>query len=88
MRTTAPRPTTSSVILSFDARDLDLLIDALDSHMYWELSDREYRGDGFVHGAGAFDSETIVLIDRARALADRLRHESRRLVAVANDEHD
>jgi hypothetical protein len=34
--------------LSFTAEELDLLAEALDSHKYWQLSDKDRRDSGFV----------------------------------------
>lgn len=33
--------------------DVQLLLEALDSHEYWQLSDQHYRRDGFVMEPGA-----------------------------------
>jgi hypothetical protein len=45
-----------TIQLSFTADELRLLADALDSHMYWEISDEGERSQGF-HGQPAADSE-------------------------------
>jgi hypothetical protein len=83
MPTTTPDPIAASAILPLDTDDLRLLIDALDSHVYWQLSDREYRRDGLVHPPGADDPKTAELIVRAQALADRLRREKKIVAALA-----
>jgi hypothetical protein len=85
MPTTAPTSGASSALLALDTRDLDLLTDALDSHVYWELSDREYRSGGSVHGPGAFDAENVELIARARALADRLARQRQTLAELVGE---
>ena len=46
-----------------------MLLDAIDSHIYWQLSDREYRDSGFVRDPGSNDSEAAAEIQRFRELA-------------------
>ncbi len=52
--------------------ELDLLIEALDSHEYWQLSEPAYRNDGFVRGRGADDKDAARNIRRCRALHEKL----------------
>lgn len=56
--------------LSLD--DLDRLLAALDSHVYWQLSDQHYRNDAAVLDRGSDEDERAVEIAACRALADRL----------------
>lgn len=61
-----------------DAADLDLLIEALDSHVDWQLSDPLYRNDGMVHGRGSDDRGARAEIRRSNRLIarlERVRHE-------------
>ena len=36
---------------------LALVLEALDSHVYWQLSDERYRDSGFVYGKGSDDPD-------------------------------
>jgi hypothetical protein len=60
------------ITLHFTHEELGLVCDALDSHIYWELSDSECRTSGYVDGAGADDEETAAMIATAEALQIRL----------------
>jgi hypothetical protein len=66
--------------------DISLLIEALDSHEYWQLSDQAWRHSGAVilpsddlslwadrPAPNEEEREAISEIERCRALADRLR---------------
>lgn len=55
------------------AEELTLLCEALDSHVYWQLSDRHYRNDGFVREPGSDDAGAAAAIRAANALAEKLR---------------
>lgn len=52
--------------------DLRRLIDALDSHMYWQLSDPHYRNNGDVRDPGSDDAEARAELEACRTLAHRL----------------
>jgi succinylglutamate desuccinylase len=52
--------------------DVQLLLEALDSHEYWQLSDQHYRRDGFVMEPGSDAPAVQRQIKRAEALATRL----------------
>ena len=52
--------------------DLDRIVAALDSHVYWQLSDQHYRNDAAVIGPGADDPEQAEEIAAVRELLDRL----------------
>lgn len=45
---------------------------ALDSHMYWELSEQEYRNNGFVNDPGSDDDEDAQRIEVCRRLQNLL----------------
>lgn len=60
------------VALSVTRAELELISAALDSHIYWELSDRQYRSAGFVRSPGADEEETAGRIREAEALMNRL----------------
>jgi hypothetical protein len=71
----------ASKILS--GANLDLLIEALDSHIYWQLSDERYRNNGYVYDPGSDDDESAAEIKAANKLLARLerRRERERLAA-------
>ena len=52
--------------------NLDLLIEALDSHIYWQLSDERYRNSGYVYDPGSDDNESAAEIKAANKLLARL----------------
>ena len=52
--------------------ELELLLDALDSHKYWQLSDAHYRSRGYVLDPGADDPEAVNAIGECDALASKL----------------
>lgn len=39
--------------------DRDRLLEALESHAYWQISEEQYRDNGFVHEPGADDPEIV-----------------------------
>lgn len=51
--------------------ELMLLTEALDSHAYWQLSEDQYRRDGFVEEPGSDDPATAQTIKDTNALHDR-----------------
>lgn len=53
--------------------ELELLAEALDSHVYWQLSDDHYRSSGYVMEPGSDDPESAEQIVQCELLADRLR---------------
>jgi hypothetical protein len=64
---------TSGVRLTHET--IGLLIDALDSHEYWQLSERHERNDGYSTIEDGENAE----VDAVRALIsklERMRHES------------
>ena len=54
--------------MKFATDELRLLDSALDSHVYWQLSDPAYRNDGDVRNPGSDDPETVKEISKARRL--------------------
>lgn len=49
---------------------LNIVVSALDSYVYWELSDEGNRNNGFVYGEGSEDEENAVEIKKANKLHD------------------
>ncbi len=52
--------------------ELALLIEALDSHEYWQLSDEFYRRDGEVVDPGSDNEDNRRAIRKVRALSKKL----------------
>ena len=52
--------------------DLTRLLEAIDSHIYWQLSDRQSRNAGAVTDPGSDDTDTVLEIKAYRSLADTL----------------
>jgi hypothetical protein len=48
------------------------LIEALDSHEYWQLSDEQYRDSGYVHDPGSDDPERAEEIEFGRQLVTEI----------------
>ena len=46
------------ITLHFTTEELAVVCAALDSHIYWELSDTGYRNSGYVDSPGSDDEET------------------------------
>lgn len=63
----------STITVELTADELELVIESLDSHRYWQLSDTVYRDSGYVHEPGSDDPENAALITATEALEDRLR---------------
>ena len=59
--------------LALSQRDLDLLVEALDSHVYWQLSDQHYRSNADVIEPGSDDPGQAAEIEACVQLSDRLR---------------
>ena len=55
-----------------DGQQLDMLIEAIDSHVYWQLSDDTYRNDGDVIEPGSDEPAQAEDIVRFRALSEKL----------------
>jgi hypothetical protein len=52
--------------------EVQLLIEALDSHEYWQLSDQHYRRDGFVMEPGSDTASVRRQIKKVEALSAKL----------------
>lgn len=52
--------------------ELEILTEALDSHAYWQLSDENYRNDGFLIEPGSDDPEVVAQIRAALKLLVKL----------------
>ncbi|HVL68043.1 MAG TPA: hypothetical protein VM364_12335 [Vicinamibacterales bacterium] len=59
--------------LDVSPQDLDRIIEALDSHVYWQLSDQHYRSNGDVLEPGSDDPKQAGEIEACWELAERLR---------------
>lgn len=68
--TGTPQPPARDVPLTDE--DLARIVEALDSHAYWQLSDPVYRNDGYVNGPGSDDAERAAEIEAVNSLHDRL----------------
>lgn len=60
-----------SRIVSLTADESHLVSEAIDSHVYWQLSEDHYRRDGFVMEPGSDDPEKAAEIAQAEALQVR-----------------
>jgi hypothetical protein len=58
--------------LELSPEDLHRIIEALDSHVYWQLSDQHYRSNADVLEPGSDDPEHAAEIDACRNLAEKL----------------
>ena len=63
---------TTPIVLQLTPDELALVCEALDSHIYSQLSDPEYRNDGYVRSPGSADAEKACEIGDAEALLSRL----------------
>ena len=59
--------------LVLSQRDLELLVEALDSHVYWQLSDQHYRSNADVVEPGSDDPNQAAEIEACVELSERLR---------------
>lgn len=60
--------TADTVPIGLTAGELDTVCAALDSHIYWELSDKAYRDSGYVQAPGSDDDKTAAEIVEAESL--------------------
>ena len=58
--------------MELSPEDLNRIIEALDSHVYWQLSEPHYRSNADVLEPGSDDSEVAAEIEACRELADRM----------------
>ena len=59
--------------MELSKEDLERLAEAVDSHIYWQLSDELYRRDGYVMEPGSTDPAVAAEIEYMTLLMDRLR---------------
>lgn len=52
--------------------ELDLILEALESHDYWQLTDLNYRRDGYVMEPGTEDPEKLVMRVAIKELTEKL----------------
>ena len=62
-----------------------LIIEALDSHAYWQLSDPLYRNSGFVMDPGSNDPEMRKQLKATNKLHDQLQGEINMLDGILHD---
>ena len=60
------------ITLMLDPAEVHLIEEALDSHIYWQLSSDTYRNDGSVTDPGSDDPEEAKEIAETRALQERI----------------
>ena len=69
----APEPkAASTVTVTLSESELKTVLEGLDSYRYWQLSDENYRHDGFVLEPGSDDEENAKLISEVDDLESRL----------------
>jgi len=61
-----------TITLDIEPYEAALLKEALDSHIYWQLSDQKYRNNGFVYDPGSDDEDSAAEIVAAEQLVSRL----------------
>ncbi len=52
--------------------EMELILAALESHAYWQVSEEDYRDNGYVYAPGADDPDAVEELRRIDALAIRL----------------
>jgi hypothetical protein len=73
--------TTDNVTVTLPREAIALLTEAIDSHIYWQLSDSQYRDSGNVRDPGSDDDDTVRAIEDYRGLAVRLEAQARSTAA-------
>jgi hypothetical protein len=73
---TGSQPSTETLAVPLTPDELDLLCAALDSHIYWELTDETNRDSGYAGSPGT-DDETTAEIEAAESLLRRLEERRR-----------
>lgn len=59
------------IMVPLTRKEVEILDEALDSHIYWQLSDSHYRNNGYVNDPGSDDEENVKKIEEAKALVDK-----------------
>ena len=62
----------ANMTLDLSREDLDRLLAALDSHIYWQLSDQHYRNNADVLEPGSDDPDQAAEVAACSELVDRL----------------
>lgn len=57
--------------IDLSKQEIEMLLSAIDSHQYWQLSDEKDRRDGFVVGESAKEDEHLAFQALANKLAGR-----------------
>lgn len=60
------------VVIALTAEEVALLREAIDSHIYWQLADPDFRDSGYVRELGSDDPEMVQASRAANALDARL----------------
>jgi hypothetical protein len=60
------------MLIDLTPDELALIIEALDSHAYWQLADEHYRNNGAVIEPGSDDPDKAAAIEAADALSAKL----------------
>jgi len=69
-----------------DGEERHMLDEAIDSHVYWQLSDQHYRNDGYVQEPGSDDDENAEAITKFNTLAAKLAAPKETKVAVGGED--
>jgi hypothetical protein len=72
------------ITLTIDAAEAHILTEALDSHIYWQLSDELYRRDGYVDDPGSDDPDNAAAITEAELLTNKINAASDHAKAAAH----
>jgi hypothetical protein len=71
-------PRKRSFTVKLDHAELNLLVEALDSHRYWQLAEEQYRNNGFVLDPGSDDPEVQAELAEVATLEEKLGSLTRR----------
>ena len=61
-------------MMDFSLDELEVIAEALDSHRYWQLSERNYRRDGCVMPPGSEDPDAVTQLAFSERLEDKVRN--------------
>lgn len=76
------------VTLTLTDDQAQLLVDALDSHEYWQLSEESYRNSGHVLGPGSDDPDRAAAIRDTRKLLAKIEAAIRAAEATTKENPD
>jgi len=68
--------------------EIEIVLTALESHAYWQISEEKYRGNGYVYAPGADDEETAELLQTIDRLSVRLGGEPITGMTEQNDDEE